>query len=142
MRPLDFRPITVLSAIYRLWAKVRFVDAMKWQEQWVSKQSWGCRAEHSAEQMAIDVAIDLEEMSYDNMTRVAGASYDFKKCFDIIPVETMLECMERGGASQRILKPLRAMYTVRGCTGLMVHYQTGGRHLMALYRVNPCRWQV
>eukprot|EP00959_Pyramimonas_sp_CCMP1952_P061656 1288530-Pyramimonas_sp.AAC.1 len=37
--PLGFRPITVLSAVYRLWAKVRYADAAAWQEKWVSKHS-------------------------------------------------------------------------------------------------------
>ena len=119
--PLDFRPITVLSAIYRLWAKVRFADALKWQEGWVSDRSWGCRSQHSAEQMAIDVALDLEAPAYEAGLLVGGVSYDFRKCFDLIPVETMLEVLRLRGASDRILRPLGAMYA-----GLQRVFRLGG----------------
>ncbi|CAK0853302.1 unnamed protein product [Prorocentrum cordatum] len=71
--------------------------------------------------MAIDVALDMEAPAYDATLLVGGVSYDFRKCFDLIPVETMLEVLRLRGASDRMLRPLRAMYA-----GLHWVFRLGG----------------
>ena len=54
--PTEFRSISVLSGIYRLWSKARFVSAMKWQEGWVTDSVFGCRRKRSSEQLAMQIA--------------------------------------------------------------------------------------
>eukprot|EP00972_Heterocapsa_arctica_P083352 12282713-Heterocapsa_arctica.AAC.1 len=39
-KPTDYRPITVLSIIYRLWARYRFRDTLLWQEAWIDDGAW------------------------------------------------------------------------------------------------------
>ena len=93
--PTEFRPITVLSGIYRLWSKARFVNAMKWQEGWVTDSVFGCRRRRSSEQLAMQIALDLEASAYGGSPCVGGVSYDFKKAFDLVPVNIMLATMRR-----------------------------------------------
>ncbi|CAE7235511.1 unnamed protein product [Symbiodinium sp. CCMP2592] len=108
--PTEFRPITVLSGIYRLWSKARFVTAMKWQECWVDDSVFGCRRKRSSEQLAMQVALDLEASAYGGPPCVGGVSYDFKKAFDLVPINIMLATMRRRGAAERLLRPLASMY--------------------------------
>ena len=46
--PLNTRPLTVLSMVYRLWAGVRLVDAIAWQEAWAHPAAFGFRPARSA----------------------------------------------------------------------------------------------
>ena len=32
--PMKMRPLTVLSQVYGIWARLRMEDALAWQEQW------------------------------------------------------------------------------------------------------------
>ncbi|CAK0812995.1 unnamed protein product [Prorocentrum cordatum] len=74
-------PITVLSILCRLWAKLRFNCAMgSWQEHWVPEGIWGCRRCRGAEGLFLGVALDMEQGGQG--VRVGGASCDLKKrCF-------------------------------------------------------------
>ena len=63
-RPTDYRPITVLSAIYRLWSKARFGVLLQWQEQWVPSSVFGCRPKLSAEGLAMQIALGVEDPAY------------------------------------------------------------------------------
>ncbi len=58
----------------------------------------------------MEIAYDLETPAYSDFTHVAGLSYDFRKAFDLIPVNLMLYSMETRGAHSRILRPMRALY--------------------------------
>ena len=58
--PTDFRPITVLSAIYRLWSRLRMRQSMGWQEEWAPPKLYGCRKGRSAEELAFEVAFNLD----------------------------------------------------------------------------------
>eukprot|EP00959_Pyramimonas_sp_CCMP1952_P267430 5591965-Pyramimonas_sp.AAC.1 len=39
----DWRPISVLSGIYRIWSAARFKDCLPWQEKWAPATMYGCR---------------------------------------------------------------------------------------------------
>ena len=45
--PLNTRRLTVLSMVYRLWAGVRLVDAIAWQEAWAHPAAFGFRPARS-----------------------------------------------------------------------------------------------
>ena len=100
----DFRPITVLDAIYRLYAKARFIALLQWQESWVSEK---CK---NAETLAIQIAMDLESTGYTSFQYVAGVSYDCRKAFDLVPIEIALEIMRRRGCHPHILSALHGLY--------------------------------
>ena len=98
--PTDFRPISVLSAIYRLWSSTRFKDCMAWQESWAHSQMWGCRRGRGAEAMGMDAAIQLEEIHHNSNLVAGGLCVDFMKCFDLIPENLLFQALQhRGNAS-------------------------------------------
>jgi len=83
--PLAMRPISVTSAVYRLWAATRLRDAVMWQESWAQTGQHGFR-----------------------MGR--GILLDYSKCFDRLPHNIMLKLAEKTGAHARLMAPLRRIY--------------------------------
>eukprot|EP00973_Karenia_brevis_P026165 3610195-Karenia_brevis.AAC.1 len=59
--PLDMRPISVMSAVYRLWAARRMQDLRQWQESWATKGQHGFRASHSTEDIFWAMALKVED---------------------------------------------------------------------------------
>ena len=108
--PDNVTPITVLSAVYRLWAKFRFEAALEWQEKWAPPELWGCRSKRGAEAMVYAMALHLETAADSKNNFVGGITYDFKKCFDLIPPQFLFEALQARGMSQRIIGPLRHVY--------------------------------
>ncbi|CAE7437407.1 unnamed protein product [Symbiodinium sp. CCMP2592] len=108
-QPTAYRPISVLSAVYRLWSKVRFDDALCWQEGWIDGNAWGCRPRRGADSLAMSISLRLESEASRGRS-VGGVAYDCRKAFDLIPVPLLLEAMRRRGCSERILAPLSWMY--------------------------------
>ena len=108
--PTDYRPITVLSAIYRLYAKARFGELLRWQEGWVTEQVYGCRPGSSAEGMALDIAMELESRGYSEYQYVAGVSYDCRKAFDLVPIEIAIETMRIRGCHRYVLRSVQGLY--------------------------------
>ena len=108
--PVDFRPISVLSAIYWLWAKARFQDSLNWQEFWAHKEMWGCRKGRGTQGMIMAIAQQLEQGGMHSDCVVGGGAYDFKKCFDLIPFQLLFRSLEIRGAHPRILMPLQFIY--------------------------------
>lgn len=106
----DFRPITVLGSIYRLWAKIRFSDALAWQEHWAPNEMWGCRQFRGAEAMCLNIALQLEQVADTKDAVGGGIAYDFRKCFDLIPIDLLFEAMCARGMSDAIIGPLKALY--------------------------------
>ena len=110
IRPIDFRPITVLSSIYRLYAKARFSSLLQWQEQWVTESVFGCRPGHSADNMAFQISMDLESEGFSDYQHIAGVSYDCRKAFDLIPIEIAMETMRIRGCHPKILRSVKGLY--------------------------------
>ena len=109
--PEEHRPISVLSAIYRLWARIRFNDGLEWQELWTPSESWGCRKGKGAELLSLQTALHLEQIRLSKDSKSGGVSYDFKKCFDIIPYQLLFKALEARGAHPQIMAPLKALYS-------------------------------
>ena len=108
--PTEYRPISVLSGVYRLWSRSRFEQLMTWQESWVLHTVYGCRRKRGAEQLALQIAMDLESPAFTEDSVAAGISYDFRKAFDLIPTDIMLATMEKRGVDPRISRSLRSLY--------------------------------
>ena len=110
-KPVDFRPISVLSAIYRLWAKARFNLSLEWQEQWCHKEVWGCRKQRGAEAMCLQIALHLEKCAVEQQSAAGGVAYDFRKAFDLVPFELLFSALVARGMHPRIVNPLKAIYS-------------------------------
>ncbi|KAJ9454416.1 hypothetical protein DIPPA_21518 [Diplonema papillatum] len=59
--PLALRPITVTSAIYRLWASTRLRDVVQWQEKWIADSQHGFRPKHGTVDVVFEIASQIEE---------------------------------------------------------------------------------
>ena len=107
--PPQQRPISVASAVYRLWAATRLRVAMEWQEGWIHEGQHGFRAKHSTVDVYWEVALLLEQAVLDGED-LSGLILDYAKCFDKLPHKIMLKLAEEAGAHARLLGPLKDMY--------------------------------
>ena len=68
--PMKLRPLTVLSQIYTMWARLGMEDAVQRQEQWVHRESYGFRPHKGA----MDVATVLMRLSWPYIPRKAQST--------------------------------------------------------------------
>eukprot|EP00663_Eupelagonemidae_sp_cell21sb_P000872 gene872-484_t len=79
--PLQLRPITVTSAIYRLWAATRVRAVMEWQETWIAPGQRGFRVGSACDDVYYSAALRLEHALLNGLT-IVGLGIDLEKCFD------------------------------------------------------------
>ena len=159
--PLNTRPLTVLSMVYRLWAGVRLVDPIAWQEAWAHPAAFGsCPARSALDGAAVtQVLLELCQL---RGWAVAGMSIDYVDCFDLIPQAVVLApALELGmdlgtcRAPGAMYKQLRRAFKVAGALGPWWQATNGilqGRPLSAIlvnvlttiwkWEVNSLRRQV
>jgi hypothetical protein len=109
-QPLSMRPISVASAVYRLWAATRLRDAMRWQEGWAHPGQHGFRSLHGTVDVYWEMALRVEDALLSG-TELSGVLLDYAKCFDRLPHGVMLRLASESGASHRLMNPLRSMYS-------------------------------
>ena len=107
--PLSLRPITVMSAVYRLWAATRVRIIMQWQENWINNELKGYRSGCGAEDVWWEQALRIENALLSG-EELHGSSLDYAKCFDKVPVEIVLKIAELQGMSDKLVVPLRSLY--------------------------------
>eukprot|EP00660_Eupelagonema_oceanica_P019581 gene19581-biopygen10780 len=91
--PLQLRPISVMSPIYRLWAAARLRDMLGWQERWIARGQKGFRPGFSCDDVYYDISLRVEEALLSG-TPMGAVSWDYRKCFDLVPQEILLRlCM-------------------------------------------------
>ena len=105
---LDLRPITVLSSLYRIWARMRAQELTRhWQEGWIADGAHGGRQAHGAETVIFEVMSDLEGASANQ--HVAGLSFDLIKAFDRIPRGLLAKILEKMNMPNAIRIPYVGM---------------------------------
>ena len=110
--PTDLRPITVLSVLYRVWARIRACQLnVLWQELFAHKGMWGGRTSRGAEPLLLDVALDLEVTS---AAHVAGLSFDLSKAFDRVPRELLGKILAKMSMPGCVFRPY--MHMLRNAT--------------------------
>ena len=107
--PLNTRPLTVLSMVYRLWAGLRLVDAIVWQVSWAHPAAFGFRPARSALDRAAVTQVLLELCRLRGWA-AAGMSIDYVKCFDLIPQAVVLALALELGMDPGTCRALGAMY--------------------------------
>lgn len=80
----DFRPITVLSMLYRCWASIRARQLLSWIDQWADSGITGNRPGWSTKSVWWQVAAKIEA-AYHNGECLSGAITDICKCFNTLP---------------------------------------------------------
>ena len=129
--PLNTRPPTVVSMVYRMWAHVRLADAIAWQESWAHSAAFGFRPARSAVDGAAVTHILLELCCLRGWA-VAGMSTNCVQCFNLIPqavvVALALELRMDSGtcrALKAMYKHLRRAFKVAGALGQWWQATTG-----------------
>ena len=107
--PLNTRPLTVLSMVYRLWAAGRLVDAIAWQESWAHPAAFAFRPARSGLAGAAVTQVLLELCCLRGWA-VEGMSIDDVKCFDLIPQAFVLALALELDMDPGTCRALRAMY--------------------------------
>ena len=107
--PSELRPLTILSAVYRVWAKARLPALLDWQELWLPDEAWGFRPGRSAEGLFFCTALEMEMATVDGLV-AAGISFDLRKAFDHIPTDLLIKVLEVRGCAPCILRPLSGLY--------------------------------
>lgn len=104
----DFRPITILSIVYRLWSAARHTQlAEHWYPHWKHANSFGGKFSKAADQLAFDTCLQVEAALAENKF-VAGISFDLAKCFDTVPYNLALDILAARGADLAVVQTLRA----------------------------------
>lgn len=108
-KPLQLRPITVTSVVYRLWAASRMRQCNEWQTEWLAKGQHGARSHHGTMDALVRISLAFEQAALDG-TPLHGVAVDLSKAFDNVPVEIVFAIMRELGMDERVCRPLRAMY--------------------------------
>ena len=105
--PGDFRPITVLDVIYRLWARgVVELWKVPLQQEILSECVMGFREERGCTHLA-QLVQDIVDMS-DDLWLV---SFDIQKCYDTLPWWALFGTISAYGVPNTIVKAFETMYT-------------------------------
>lgn len=82
--PLELRPLSIMSLVYRLWGSVRTQNLLVWQERCLHNNARGFRKNSGTEDLYWQLAARVEKAIISH-EELYGVCFDFKKCFDLIP---------------------------------------------------------
>ena len=105
--PLDIRPISLASVLYRIWARLRWQEIRDWHELWLPPELKGGARHREAIDAYFQVMLEVENNNASNHPLV-GIPYDYEKCNDHVawPIEQGL--LENLGLPHCVLKPMYA----------------------------------
>ena len=108
---MQHRPITVLSAIYRLWSAVRHDQlSCVWLPHWAPSGAYGLKGRPAADSLVFDTCAYLAGASQDGRY-VGGISYDFDKCFDRVPTALAINILRARGCDSNLCRALDGFYS-------------------------------
>ena len=106
----QYRPITILSAIYRLWSSIRHDQLVEsWYARWRHPQAFGGKDSRPADVLAFEVSLQLAE-ALQSQKFVGGVSYDLQKCFDSVPTNLCLQIFRIRGAPNLVVDSMLSFY--------------------------------
>ena len=105
---LDFRPITIMSRIYRCWSAYRSREVLDHISSLLPPEVSGNTGTISADLLACTTQLEVEVAQTTNETRV-GAVLDLKKCYDLVPRVPLLLLLKLVGIPRWYLQGLASM---------------------------------
>ena len=131
MKVSDFRPITVISHIYRLWSGLRAKEILQWLDAVCPSFLLGnrpaCMAAHSWSHVQWMV-----EMTFLQQLSLAGLTADIQKAFNHLPREVLMHACKVLGVPQPILlawsgalSGLSRRFQIRDSLGPPIYSSTG-----------------
>lgn len=88
--PLELRPLSIMSLLYRLWGHIRTQNLLVWQEQWLHNNARGFRKNSGTEDLFWQLAVRVEKaiISHEELYMVFAStfggvliSYHMGSCF-------------------------------------------------------------
>eukprot|EP00435_Cladocopium_sp_Y103_P023529 s1438_g5.t1 len=107
--PLQTRPITITSRIYRNWARYRSMQIIEHVKPLLAPQVAGAISGVSADLMAASLLLEVEKAVLSNHPRI-GITIDLVKCFNAIPRQPVLAAMAKLGVPWQIIRALDSMF--------------------------------
>ena len=80
----DYRPICILSFVYRVWSSIRTRQLLRWLDLITPDSLIGSRPHKEAAHVWFHLASLVEDLSYENHT-ITGLSVDIQRCFNELP---------------------------------------------------------
>ena len=128
---LQIRPITVLSRLYRCWARYRSSEIAEWLSSKLPPTLAGGVKGMSVTDINAMVANYLESSFCQGLSRVGGV-FDIIKCFNALPREPILFLMIQLGincsyveAYHNMLSSFTRTFVVQGSAGVAENSETG-----------------
>ena len=143
----DYRPICILSFVYRVWSSIRTKQILKWLDSITPDSLIGSRPHKEAAHVWFHLASLVEDTSYDNQT-ITGLSVDIQRCFNELPripvfaIATALQIPSRVRIPwQKGLIQLERRFVVSGATGPPIRSNSGFTEgdplsVVAMYLIN------
>ena len=114
------RPITILSRVYRLWARFRAAEALEHLGNIIPTEVSGVVGHVSSECLQALVADLLEQACEDRMGK-CGLVIDLRKCFNLVPRKPSFELLAKAGIPLEVIRALKGMLV-----HLCRHIELGG----------------
>eukprot|EP00438_Fugacium_kawagutii_P017560 Skav228548 [mRNA] locus=scaffold1887:556581:561575:- [translate_table: standard] len=129
--PLQVRPITITSRLYRTWAKYRSLQIFQHFQQMLPPEVAGTAAGVSADMIAATVAMEVEEALHTQCHRL-GLTIDLVKCYNQVPRLPVIAALKKLGVPEPYLHAVWSMFQqldrileIAGCTGKAMKSTTG-----------------
>ena len=129
--PLDIRPITILSKIYRLWSRLRSLEVLSHISKLMPPQVSATAGGISADMLAAFTANYIEAAKYGKKD-VCGVVIDLIKCYNTIPWEPVVWLLNKIGIPNqytdtlfRHLRSLQRSFDVHGSCSEPIKGVTG-----------------
>lgn len=110
--PTDYRPLTILSAIYRLCAATRHDQLCAvWLPKWNSQNSYGLKQTKAADALAYDTCFQIS-LDIQQGHLAGGVSYDMKKMLRHYSHSSgYTQVFNHRGADSKVIQALSGFYS-------------------------------
>ena len=103
-RVQQYKPITVLTLCYRIWASIRAKQCLRLLTQIVPFSLMGNIPKRSPKMMWFHIQACIE-MAHHNKEAIAGSVIDIVKCFNLLPRFPLMQVAKHIGIPQCVLGP-------------------------------------
>ena len=103
-KPEDLRPITVISKLYRLWARMHALQVIKWASHNVAPLIGGGIREVSPAELMTHIQFVIESHQLQHQ-HIQGLVLDIQKAFNILHRALLAETFTRLGMPQWLIQP-------------------------------------
>ena len=106
----QYRPITILPVVYRIWSSIRCKQLIRYLQQFAPPGIYGNVTGKSATAMWYELQLQIEVAQWEGTT-LTGSIADIVKAFNCLPRIPILAAAVQLGVHQSIIRPWAAMLT-------------------------------